>query len=144
MIQLKRAFTFLLISSALISCKCIKGKKSDMVVNLENTTWNLVKTKEKVFTKNSELPNGISISFNEGNFSSNDGCNSLGGEYIVTENTIAFDKIRGTKRYCDPEYMEKNGYPISFYLVKKYEIKGDKLFLLEEDGKSIVAEYIMK
>jgi len=142
--NIKLLFTFLIIASTLISCKCFKGKSAETMVNLENTSWVLIATKDRIYSYNEEKPDGISISFAEGNFSSNDGCNALGGEYKTEGNSIEFGPTRATMRYCDKEYMQKFGYFVAFHLVKKYEIKNNKLFLYEADGKTLIAEYSKK
>lgn len=114
------------------------------MTNLENTTWQLVKTNDRSYVVNEEKPDGISISFAAGNFSSSDGCNALGGEFKSEGNTIEFDKIRGTMRYCDEEFMKKFGYYVPFHSVKKFEIKNNKLYLYDADGQTLLAEYSKK
>jgi len=142
--NIKLLFTFLIITSTLISCKCFKGKTSETMTNIENTSWQLVKTQDKNYVLNDEKPEGILISFADGNFSSSNGCNALGGEYKTEGNTIEFGATRATMRYCDQEYMEKFGYPVAFHLVKKFEIKSNKLYLYDADGKTVLAEYTKK
>ena len=142
--KLKLLFTFLILTSTLFSCKCFKGKASEKMTNLENTTWQLVKTNDRSYVVNEEKPDGISISFAAGNFSSSDGCNALGGEFKSEGNTIEFDKIRGTMRYCDEEFMKKFGYYVPFHSVKKFEIKNNKLYLYDADGQTLLAEYSKK
>ena len=142
--NLKLLFTFLILTSTLISCKCFKGKSSETMINLENTSWQLVKTKDRNYVANEEKPDGISISFADANFSSSDGCNALGGEYKTEGNTIEFGPTRATMRYCDEEYMRKFGYYVPFHSVNKFEIKNNKLYLYEADGKTLLAEYTKK
>lgn len=142
--KLKLIFTFLVICSTLISCKCFKGKTTETMTDLNNTSWQLTKTKDKTYIKNDDKPDGISISFADGNFSTSDGCNGLGGEFKSEKNTIQFDRIRATMRYCDEDYMNKYGYSVAFHLVKKFEIKNNKLYLYDADGKTILAEYTKK
>ncbi|WP_177765587.1 META domain-containing protein [Flavobacterium sp. I3-2] len=142
--NLKLFFTFFILTSTLISCKCFKSKASETMTNLENTSWQLVKTQNRNYVFNEEKPDGISISFTAGNFSSSDGCNALGGEYKTEGNSIEFGPTRGTMRYCDQEFMEKFGYYVAFHLVKKFEIKNNKLYLYDADGQTLLAEYSKK
>lgn len=114
------------------------------MINLENTNWQLVKTNDRNYFATEENPDGISISFSEGNFSSSNGCNALGGEYKTEGNTIEFGATRASMRYCDEEFMKKFGYSVPFHSVKKFEIKNNKLFLYEADGKTLLAEYSKK
>lgn len=142
--NLKLFFTFLLLICTLTSCKCFKGNTSEKMNTLENSNWQLVKTKDRNYVMNKEKPDGISISFADGNFSSSDGCNALGGEYKTEGNTIEFGATRATMRYCDEKFMQKYGYYVSFHSVKKFEIKSNKLFLYEADGITLLAEYSRK
>jgi len=140
--KFNKLFALLLITLILVSCKCFKSKSNETMPTLENTTWKLIKTDSKVFVENNENPEGIQISFMEGNFSTSNGCNANGGTFKTDGNQIEFGQIRATMRYCDKEYMEKYGYPVSFHQVKKYKIENNKLYLLDEEEKIVFAEYI--
>lgn len=142
--NIRLLFTLAIFTSLVVSCKCLKPKSSTTMTNLENTSWTLIQSGNKVYVKNSETPDGITLSFENGNFSTTDGCNAVGGEFTLDNNNIHFDKVRNTMRYCDQEFMQKYGYAISFFSAKKFEIKNDKLFLYEEDGKTLIAEYAKK
>nr|WP_317632930.1 META domain-containing protein [uncultured Flavobacterium sp.] len=133
---------FLVLATALFSCKSFKEK--DVVTTLENTNWQLIKTQKKVYSKTEEQQNVIMLSFANGNFNTSDGCNSIGGGFTTEGSAIEFDKIRATMRYCDQEFMEKHGYSIPFHEVKKFEIKKNKLYLFEDDGKTLVDKYEKK
>lgn len=142
--SLKVLFTLLIITTSLISCKCFKGKTSEAMTNLENTSWQLVKTKDRNYVATEENPDGILISFSDGNFSSSNGCNALGGAYKSEGNTIEFGMVRATMRYCDQDFMTKFGYFVSFESVKKFEIKNNNLYFYEADGTTLLAEYKKK
>lgn len=142
--NIKLLFSLIILTTVLVSCNFLKSKSSDVMVNLENTNWTLVKAGDKNFVKNNESPDGITLSFSNGNFSTSDGCNAVGGEFITNNNNISFNKVRNTMRYCDQEFMQKYGYSVAFFSAKKFEIKNNKLYLYEENGKTVIAEYVKK
>ena len=84
----------------------------------------------------------LTLSFQDINYSSSDGCNGQGGEFEIEDNKISFTKGMSTMRYCGDE-MKHLIYSVPFGSVKSMEIKKDQLQLLDSD-KKVIATYTRK
>lgn len=80
-----------------------EGESSSNNVSLTMKKWEWVKTlynDDKLVTPLKQ--NKFSITFKKDNtFSATTDCNSMGGEYILKDNTINFSKMMSTLMYCE-------------------------------------------
>lgn len=142
---------FLVIFSfVMVSCNCTKNSfntekatSQEIMTNLNNTSWSLKRldVDNRDFVPTDEQKE-LTLSFQDINYSSSDGCNGQGGEFEIEDNKISFTKGMSTMRYCDDE-MKHLIYSVPFGSVKSMEIKKDQLQLLDSD-KKVIATYTRK
>lgn len=138
--------------SSFVSCKCLK--KTDATMNetenmntkaapfaLEGTKWELISLdiENRKFIPTEETPK-IEMVFSEGWMSSSDGCNSQSSKYTQDKYNLSFEIGRSTKRYCDEEFMKKNGYKIPVFKIKTFFVENDILKFYNETGE-LLATY---
>ncbi len=142
---------FLVIFSfVMVSCNCTKNSfntekatSQEIMTNLNNTSWSLKRLDDdnRDFVPTDEQKE-LTLSFQDINYSSSDGCNGQGGEFEIEDNKISFTKGMSTMRYCGDE-MKHLIYSVPFGSVKSMEIKKDQLQLLDSD-KKVIATYTRK
>ncbi len=142
---------FLVIFSfVMVSCNCTKNSfntekatSQEIMTNLNNTSWSLKRldVDNRDFVPTDEQKE-LTLSFQDINYSSSDGCNGQGGEFEIEDNKISFTKGMSTMRYCGDE-MKHLIYSVPFGSVKSMEIKKDQLQLFDAD-KKVVATYTRK
>ncbi|RRA96289.1 META domain-containing protein [Paenimyroides viscosum] len=142
---------FLVIFSfVMVSCNCTKNSfntekatSQEIMTNLNNTSWSLKRldVDNRDFVPTDEQKE-LTLSFQDINYSSSDGCNGQGGEFEIEDNKISFTKGMSTMRYCGDE-MKHLIYSVPFGSVKSMEIKKDQLQLLDSD-KKVIATYTRK
>lgn len=139
-----------LFSFVMVSCNCTKSsfdtKKATsekIMSTLNNTSWVLKRLdiQNRDFVPTDEQKE-LTLSFQDINYGSSDGCNGQGGEFNVEDNKISFTKGMSTMRYCGEE-MKHLIYSVPFGSVKSMEIKKDQLQLFDADNK-VIATYIKK
>jgi len=139
-----------LFSFVMVSCNCTKSsfdtKKATsekIMSRLNNTSWVLKRLdiQNRDFVPTDEQKE-LTLSFQDINYSSSDGCNGQGGEFNVEDNKISFTKGMSTMRYCGEE-MKHLIYSVPFGSIKSMEIKKDQLQLFDADNK-VIATYIKK
>lgn len=134
--------------SAFVSCKCLK--KTDQAMNetehlttkaapfnLEGTKWELISIdiEGRKFIPTEETPQ-IEMAFgDDGMMSHSDGCNALSSKYTQDKYNLSFEIGRSTKRYCDEEFMKKNGYKIPVPQIKTFFVENDILKFYNEAGE---------
>jgi len=120
-----------------------KATSEEIKNTLNNTSWVLKRldVQNRDFVPTDEQKE-LTLSFQDKNYSSSDGCNGQGGEFNVEDNKISFTKGMSTMRYCGEE-MKHLIYSVPFGSVKSMEIKKDQLQLFDADNK-VIATYIKK
>lgn len=87
-----------------------------------------------------ELAEGtdIRISFADGAFTANAGCNTLGGDYTLDGNTLEVGPMFGTEMGCEPSLMDQDVWLTEFLtLAPTVLLEDDKLTLADDDGTTI-------
>lgn len=110
----------------LTSCK--SAMKSDTALtNLYDKSWKMVELNHKPLVKPPRLPELI---FKEdGTFSGNNGCNSIGGRYEFSEgNGIKFSNVFSTKRACIDNTLDME-FDKMLENSNRYKLKNDTLYL---------------
>ncbi len=65
-----------------------------------------------------------------GEYGGNDGCNTIGGEYTVTDGTVEFGMMRATMMFCE-------GVDTWLSQAHTATLEGDTLTVLDEQGAEI-------
>lgn len=139
--------TFTLASAT--SCKCMKKdgatpkeKMENTIAELKNTTWKLVRfdLENRPFKATDDVAE-IQLTFTDEYVSTSDGCNGRSGEFSQEGIKVELGKFMTTMRYCDDEYMEKNGYKIPLEATESFKIEKDQLQLINTSGQ-VIATYI--
>lgn len=146
---MEKLFITLIVATMLVSCKSTHGVakadtaelKANMISEqfVEANKWELVKfkganPKEMGFTHKTPT---LVINKSENRVGGNSGCNSFGGELIIEDNTIRFDKIFSTKMYCDG-VPEREFFQLLEHSLQ-YQFEANTLQLLKEN--TVVLEF---
>ena len=103
-------------------------------VTLDTHTWYLT-TIYRVNGYTQVLTRKAYISFNtaDGKLAGNGSCNSFGGKLMVADSNLSFGNIFSTKMYCNDVQSIENDFMSRLQKVTRYEIKGKKLLLYEQE-----------
>jgi len=117
------------------------GCTSQNVPNFEGTSWNM----DTYLSNIGHLVSPVSstkmtLEFKDGRISGSSGCNSFFAKYTVEKNSMSFGLIGATKMYCsNPGVMEQEQtYFMRLDSVETYKIEGDKLKLIDGNGKTVL------
>ncbi len=80
----------------------------------------------------------ITATFKEGTVEGSGGCNAYSGRYQVNGNAITIDSIVTTYRYCEEIMGQEKDYLTALQSVKTYKIEGNKLEMINADGKVVL------
>lgn len=108
-------------------------------MTLDMKSWKWVKT---IYNDGTEIKpkidNFVLTLRNDKTFSASTDCNSVGGEYIITENKISFTKMFSTKKYCEGSqegvFVKMLDEIQSFF----FSSKGELVFELKFDSGSVI------
>lgn len=120
-----------------------KASAKEIEKSLNNTSWILkrIDATNRDFKPTNEQKELV-LSFNDGHYSSSDGCNGQGGTFKVEESKITFGIGMSTLRYCGEE-MNHLIYKVPFVKSKSITIHKDVLKLIDEND-NVVATYTKK
>ncbi len=123
-----------------LSCSLHKNKKvnTDDLPSIHDI-WVLREMKNtKVAAQDfREIPN-LEINLRDNKINGNDGCNSYFGDINKITNTeIIFGEIASSEMYCD-KMEATNQYAMLLKKVATYKRDGMKLFLGDENGKTLL------
>lgn len=92
----------LLMLTILILAACSSSPKADL-----SGDWRLVSYGDAA-NPTPALP-GVDtlVTFEKGQFGGNLGCNSFGGDYTLSDDTIAFGPVRSTKMFCEQTFAQE-------------------------------------
>ena len=99
---------------------------------LEGPTWQLV----SFGLTRMAVPKGASITFKDGQYNGNGGCNGVGGNYKLNADSLILSAGFSTMMAC-PELNLEHKYMQVLERVDSYKIEGDTLDL-ETDGRSVL------
>lgn len=78
----------------------------------------------------------VTLTIDEGQFSGSGGCNRYGGKVEITDNKLKFGPAFSTRKLCGEEVMnQERRFLETLSKMTSYKIKGDRLTLLDENGK---------
>jgi len=119
----------LLISlSIIIFTACAQPSITKKEVSFENKKWKLV----SFGMKRMAVPKEAWITFKEGHYSGNAGCNGMGGQYSVKGNTLKLKAGMSTLMAC-PEMALETKFHQEIGKVTSYTIKNEQLILMNND-----------
>jgi heat shock protein HslJ len=132
--------TFLIIAIFLISLFLI-GCASEVPPSFEGTSWKLDTYLSNVDHLVSPISGTkLTLEFNDGRISGSSGCNSFFAKYNIEGKSMSFGLIGATKMFCsNPGVMEQEQTYISrLESVKSYKSEGNKLSLIDNNGKTVL------
>lgn len=135
---------YLLSLSAIVlfSCSSMKKQtKSDAAAGnpLAGTNWTMSSI-PGFELENTRKPVTLSFADTTDRMGGNAGCNSFGGHYTVSGNTVKLDKIISTKMACLPGMETENRVMNVMRNTNHFTVSGDKLTL--KQGEKVLAEYV--
>lgn len=121
---------FALVTVAMLSGCSIMNHTSD-IANLGETTWKLVSINGTPVS----LGGNAVIQFDEkeSKVSGIAACNSFGADYEMLRNTLKFEDIVTTKKYCEGKMDEEDQIISNLQNVTRYDVKADKLYFYGKD-----------
>lgn len=133
--------SILLLSVIIFSCNSVMKKQEKQKLETEftiqkkglplNNQWiieHFNSPKFEVLIKDSY----ITIPEDMKSFSGKGGCNNIGGELIVKENLIKFDKVFATRMHCMETMNQENLFIKNLNETNNYKIIGGELFLYKD------------
>lgn len=109
--------------------------------SLAGTTWKLASYGPKVAqtAAASDVDTSLVIG-TDGKLSGNMGCNSMGGEFTVSGDSITFKNVYATEMYCEPESrMLQEGAALKVLQgTATYKVDGDVLTVTSSDGLDVL------
>jgi heat shock protein HslJ len=80
-----------------------------------------------------------SISFNEGQFGGNVGCNSFGGDYAISGDQVTIGSVISTMMFCEETSAQESAViGILSDKTMTMSMSGSQLTLISEDGSSVI------
>jgi len=80
----------------------------------------------------------IRISFADGTLTANAGCNTLGGDYTLDDDTLQVGPMFGTEMGCEPALADQDAWLTEFLTsAPSVLLEDDKLTLADDDGTTI-------
>ena len=121
---------FALISLGMLSACSIMNQTSDEA-NLGETTWKLISINGTPVS----LGGNAVIQFDEkdSKVTGVAACNSFGADYEMLRNTLKFQDIITTKKYCEGKMDEEDQIISNLHNVTRYDVKADKLYFYGKD-----------
>lgn len=108
--------------------------------NLSGTNWKLATYGPKVAQTAAASDIDTNLAFGtDGKLGGNLGCNSMGGEYTVSGQTITFKNVYSTEMACSDPQMVQEG--AAFQVLKDtatFKVDGDTLTITSADGSNIL------
>lgn len=126
---------FVLLIVGMLSGCSIMNQRSDQA-NLGDTPWKLVSINQVP----ANLGGNAIIQFDEeeNKVSGIAACNSFGAGYEMIKNSIKFESVITTKKYCEGRMDEENQIITNLQNVTRYDVKADKLYFYGKDQLLLV------
>ncbi|MCA9357499.1 META domain-containing protein [Candidatus Nomurabacteria bacterium] len=117
-----------------------EGEADENVMTLDMKPWNWQKT---TYNNDTELvpnkPEDFRVTFNDdGTFSAQTDCNSLGGSYEVQDNKISFGNIAATMMFCEGSKEQEFSAMLGEVQSYLFTSKGELVLELKMDSGSSV------
>jgi len=110
-------------------------------IDFEGTSWKLDSYLSSLNNLVSPIANTkMTLEFKDGRISGSSGCNSFFAKYTVEKNSLSFGLIGATKMNCTNQgvMQQEQTYFERLESVKSYKIQGNKLSLIDGDGKTVL------
>lgn len=109
--------------------------------NFEGTSWKLDTYLSSIDHLVSPMSSTkLTLEFKDGRISGSSGCNSFFAKYTVEDKSMSFGLIGATKMYCSNQGVmeQEQTYLMRLESVKTYKIEGNKLSLIDSNGKTVL------
>jgi heat shock protein HslJ len=131
-----RIYLSMLLAVLVFTTSCATGKKANGTSHsLTNTKWVLTNFTDN--GKNTKVENTRAfIRFDESKQSvgGNGSCNTFGGSYTLTGNSLTVSKVFSTKMFCQDVQKIEDSFLRLLENASRYEIKGNTLTLYNNQG----------
>ncbi|MFC2030098.1 META domain-containing protein [Chloroflexota bacterium] len=128
----------LVLTALLAACAAAKtDKPATGGAVLLDTEWVLTSLTGKALIKDTQ----ITLGFGEGSLEGSAGCNSYGGSYTATEDSLRLSDLHWTEMGClEPEGIldQEMAYLNALNTVSSYQVDADRLELYNEAGTQIL------
>ncbi|MDX9992753.1 MAG: META domain-containing protein [Anaerolineales bacterium] len=122
-------FAILILALGLTAC----GASS--VTDLKGTSWNLVEIAGQPVLADATP----TLVFEDGQAGGNGSCNTFGGEYQQSGNSLTFGTMISTLMYCEGFSDQETAYLTALSESATYQIKADRLTIFNAAGEEILA-----
>ena len=117
-----------------------EGEADPSRMTLDMTTWNWISA---IYNDGREIlpktPNRFSLTFSkDGNFQATTDCNSVGGKYTTTNESIAFSAIFMTEMYCEGSQESEFVSLLEDTQSYRFTSRGELILDLKFDSGSVV------
>lgn len=117
------------------------GCANQTPTNFEGTSWKLdtyLSTIDHIVSPMSSTE--LNLEFKDGRISGSSGCNGFFAKYTVEGKSMSFGLIGATKMYCSNQGVmeQEQTYLMRLESVKSYKIEGNKLSLVDTNGKTVL------
>ncbi len=132
---MKKTPLFIIILSAAVALT-LTACASNTSSGLSGTSWQLTAYGPKT-SQSPALPNvETNLTLNaDGTLGGRLGCNSMGGEYSISGQTITFKNIYATEMACDEPRMQQEGAAFAILQgATTYKVDGDTLTITSTNG----------
>ncbi len=119
----------------------VVGCTSPNAPNFEGTSWKMDTYLSNIDHLVSPVSStNLTLEFKDGRISGSSGCNSFFATYAVEKNSMSFGLIGATKMYCSNQGImeQEQTYFMRLESVKTYKIEGNKLKLIDGNGKTVL------
>jgi len=117
----------LLSISIMFFCACAQPSSPEVTQTFEDTKWKLV----SFGYKRMAVPSEAWISFKEGAYTGNAGCNGMGGKYVLKEKSLEIKAGMSTLMACADMRLETM-FRQEMMKVTSYKLENKKLVLMHD------------
>ena len=114
-----------------------KGVKKEVSEKLEKGVLDFKVTKIMGIDELSRNPT-MKIDFEKNKISGNNACNQYGGNIIIKENTIYFERLMSTKMYCKEFNNIEKTFMKMLAATSKFEIKENQIIFYDKNDISLI------
>ncbi len=139
MSQIKLILT-LLSAAALLSVLAACSTSQAEGANLDGTTWTLVSLNGNPPVSGSNITLHFGQGQQRGQVNGSSGCNSYGGKYTATQNTLKLSDIMSTLMACqrDDIMQQEQMYLSALQKAASYKIENSRLEIGDAGGQTIL------
>ena len=124
-----------LLTVLLLSCSNSRDNSNTnyTAISLEKTRWEIDRLQQ--FPADSlRMTPPVYIQLDSGRLKGFAGCNSLFGSYLLSGDTLRFDPVGSTKKFCNAGMEIENALIMALHATNRYRFGNEQLELLNNDS----------